>query len=178
MYDQVYNAFQPRFSSNLSGYLKGHSCCSALLKITEDFEDANYYILLHSYTNKLANITNAYQLEQIFKEPTRVTENPKSLIDLIFSNKPELIIKSGGEHVGICDHSLIYMHRKISIPTTKDCQDKAIQYKYYNNQLFKSDLRKIFTNNIYQSEDPNELWNDSRTRFLMRVNTHLGLQVI
>ena len=40
-----------------------------------------------AYTNKLANITNAYQLEQIFKEPTRVTENPKSLIDLIFSNK-------------------------------------------------------------------------------------------
>lgn len=35
MYDQVYNAFQPRFSSNLSGYLKGHSCCSALLKMTE-----------------------------------------------------------------------------------------------------------------------------------------------
>ena len=37
MYDQVYNAFQPHFSSNLSGYLKGHSCCSALFKMTEDF---------------------------------------------------------------------------------------------------------------------------------------------
>ena len=97
----------------------------------------------HSYTNKLANITNAYQLEQIFKEPTRVTENPKSLIDLIFSNKPELIIKSGVEHVGISDHSLIYIHRKISISGAPPKIVKTRQYKYDSNQLFKSDLREI-----------------------------------
>ena len=28
----------------------------------------------HLYTNKLNNITNTYQLEQIIKEPIRVTE--------------------------------------------------------------------------------------------------------
>ena len=35
--DQVYTAFVPRLSPNLSGYLSGHSCCTALLKTVEDW---------------------------------------------------------------------------------------------------------------------------------------------
>ena len=35
--DQVYADFHNRISSNLSGYLKGHSCCTALMKMTEDW---------------------------------------------------------------------------------------------------------------------------------------------
>ena len=37
MFDQIYEAFYWRLSPNLSGYLKGHSCCTALLKMTEDW---------------------------------------------------------------------------------------------------------------------------------------------
>ena len=35
LFDQIYTAISPHFSSNLSGFLKGHSCCMALIKITE-----------------------------------------------------------------------------------------------------------------------------------------------
>ncbi|XP_068728844.1 uncharacterized protein [Montipora capricornis] len=35
--DQVYHAFAPSLSPNLSGYLTGHSCCTALLKTVEDW---------------------------------------------------------------------------------------------------------------------------------------------
>ena len=37
MFHQMYEAFYSRLSRNLSGYLKGHSCCKALLKMTEDW---------------------------------------------------------------------------------------------------------------------------------------------
>ena len=37
MFDQMYDALHWRFSPNLSGYLKGHSCCTALLKMSEDW---------------------------------------------------------------------------------------------------------------------------------------------
>ena len=37
LFDQMYGAFQCKLSLNLSGYLKGHSCCTVLLKITEDW---------------------------------------------------------------------------------------------------------------------------------------------
>ena len=33
----MYEAFYSRLSPNLSGYLKGHSCCTALLKMTQDW---------------------------------------------------------------------------------------------------------------------------------------------
>ena len=37
MYDQMYAAFYCHLSFNLSGFLKNHSCCTALLKMTEDW---------------------------------------------------------------------------------------------------------------------------------------------
>ena len=40
MFDQLYLAFSPIFSENMSGFLRGHSCCTALLKLTEDWRSA------------------------------------------------------------------------------------------------------------------------------------------
>ena len=37
MYDQLFNTFRRHLSQNLSGFLKNHSCCTALLKMTEDW---------------------------------------------------------------------------------------------------------------------------------------------
>ena len=37
MFDQLYDAFQPAFSLNMSGFLRGHSCCTALAKMIDDF---------------------------------------------------------------------------------------------------------------------------------------------
>ena len=36
-FDQLYRHFSPLFSDNMSGFLRGHSCCTALLKLTEDW---------------------------------------------------------------------------------------------------------------------------------------------
>ena len=56
------------------------------------------------HTNILAEIMNTLQFEQLIKEPTRVTATTKTLIDLAFTNKPELINGSGVIHLGISDH--------------------------------------------------------------------------
>ena len=37
MYDQLYNTFCRHLSQNLSRFLTNHSCCTALLKMTEDW---------------------------------------------------------------------------------------------------------------------------------------------
>lgn len=37
MYDQLYGTLCRHLSQNFSGFLKNHSCCTALLKITEDW---------------------------------------------------------------------------------------------------------------------------------------------
>ena len=39
-FDQLYSIFTPVFSDNMSGFLRGHSCCSALLKLSDDWRQA------------------------------------------------------------------------------------------------------------------------------------------
>ena len=36
-FDQLYSVFTPVFSDNMSGFRRGHSCCSALLILTDDW---------------------------------------------------------------------------------------------------------------------------------------------
>ena len=63
-------------------------------------------------TNKLNFVTNMYQYKQLIQEPTRITRNTKSLIDHLFTNKPENIILTGVSKIAISDHYLIYGVRK------------------------------------------------------------------
>jgi hypothetical protein len=70
----------------------------------------------NAHTNILAEIINTLQFEQLIKEPTRVTATTKTLIDLAFTNKPELINGSGVIHLGISDHSMIYIQRVFQLP--------------------------------------------------------------
>ena len=37
MYDQLYDTLTSEFSLNMSGFLRGHSCCTALLKMVDDW---------------------------------------------------------------------------------------------------------------------------------------------
>ena len=39
IYDQTWNAFHNVLSSNLSGFMKTHSCCTTLQKMTEDWRN-------------------------------------------------------------------------------------------------------------------------------------------
>ena len=36
-FGQLYQNFSPSFLNNMSGFLRDHSCCSALLKLTKDW---------------------------------------------------------------------------------------------------------------------------------------------
>ena len=40
IYDQTWDAFHKVLSSNLSEFMKTHSCCTALLKMTEDWRNS------------------------------------------------------------------------------------------------------------------------------------------
>ena len=37
MHNQLYDVFKSEFSLNMSGFLRGHSCCSALLNVVDDW---------------------------------------------------------------------------------------------------------------------------------------------
>ena len=112
-----------------------------------------------------------FQLEQFIKQPTRITCQTRTLIDLVFSNRPETIIKSGVDHVGMSGHSLVYVHRKIPISRKQPKIINTRQFKHYNVEAYKQDLAKILQNQP-QDCDPNTLWKEWKEKFLLVADMH------
>ena len=115
-----------------------------------------------------------YQLEQQIKEPTRVSENTCTLIDLSLTNKAEIIVGVQVHHVGISDHSLICITRKLSILLSETKMINTRQYKGYKKSNFIADLSEIFHIDFDQeSDDVNEIYMGWRYRFLFNANMHV-----
>ncbi len=63
---------------------------------------------------KLKTITDKYNLQQLIRGPTRITKNSSTVLDLVFSNKPERITKSYSLITGLSDHNLTLVARKLT----------------------------------------------------------------
>ena len=61
------------------------------------------------YGGKLSGILNHYNLYNIINRPTRITKETETIIDLIICSTKYLVKDSGVAHLGISDHSLVYI---------------------------------------------------------------------
>ena len=105
----------------------------------------DYYILddlncglwspdLESNSRSLIDITELYGLHQLISEPTRITKPFSTMIDHIFTNKPDKIVCSGVFHVGISGHSLIHAFRKVSTGLhNKGHSNSIVHYRKFKN---------------------------------------------
>ena len=59
----------------------------------------------------MKNIYDSNNLTQLINEPTRTTDNTKTLIDHAVTNRPFQILDSGVIPCGISDHDIIYVLR-------------------------------------------------------------------
>ena len=66
------------------------------------------------HLSQLKQLSWTYQFQQLINEPTRITPNSSTLIDIILSNEPSTL-KSGVVHMGLSDHSMVYAVRKFAI---------------------------------------------------------------
>ena len=129
-----------------------------------------------SNTRLLCEISDIYGLQQLITEPTRITESSSSLIDVIFTNCINRVVCSRVLHIGISDHSLIYVYRKLS----PEFAFKGHSTKTYRN--FSNFNRENFRRDISRqdwsctSDDPNVLWADWKAKFLSIVNSHAPLK--
>ena len=67
------------------------------------------------HSGQLTDIMDIYQLEQIIKEPTRITIDTASLIDVFITNSPLKVKSSGVIRLGISDQYMIYVCTKDAI---------------------------------------------------------------
>ena len=112
-------------------YIMGDFNCNML--------PASFY---NANTQALLNITDIYNLKQLITEPTRITPLSRALIDVIFTNLPDNFTCSGVSHIGISDHGLIYVDRKISSPPFIKGTSTIMyrQFKNFNRHSFRSDI--------------------------------------
>ena len=117
-------------------------------------------------TAKLLEIFDLYLLKQHIQSPTRITVRSQSLIDVIITSIDDnKIIDSGVLELGISDHHLVHICRKVSLPKESPKIIFSRRFKNFNVNQFKEDLRNNINTNITMN-DPNILWNDWKTKFL------------
>ena len=124
-----------------------------------------------SHTVRMATLASTYQFEQMIKGPPRVTATSRTLIDLAFCNKPEMITMSVVDHIVISDHSLIYVCRKISIPRNEPKVIRSLQFKHYDKNSFLAELLDIMQYMI-KDNNPDVLSEDFKTKFLLVADVH------
>ena len=80
--------------------------------------------------NILLDLEKIHGLKCLISEPTRVTQNHASLLDVILTNKPELFRESGVYNPEVSDHCMIYGVLKEKAIQHKD---KIVQGRSYKN---------------------------------------------
>ena len=80
-------------------------------------------------------------------------------------------LEAGVVDLGISDHSLVCICRKISIPKEPPKIVFTRQFKNYNSHQFKEEL-SYYTNLDPTSNDPNVLWNEFKNNFLTIAEKH------
>ena len=97
-------------------------------------------------SSTLTNILDIYGLSQLISEPTRITPTSSTLTDLCISS----ISKAGVVHLGISDHSLVFMTLKISYERTgshRTIETRA--FKNFNHHFFLDDVAQQPRNKIF-----------------------------
>ena len=89
---------------------------------------------------RLLQVTKSFNLENVVKEYTRITEATSTIIDLIFTSNISKVKVAGAHNLGISDHHLVYatinLHRQKSKPIIKEVKD----YKNMNLEKLRLDL--------------------------------------
>ena len=114
--------------------------------------DLNFNMYVNGNTEADSHLTefcDCFCMSNTITEPTRVTNNSASLIDVILTSNPERFALSGTMKLGISDHDLIYTIRKQKIQRPPP---KLIEYRSMKNlerEEYLDDLSKIPWDSAY-----------------------------
>ena len=114
-----------------------------------------------------------YQIKQLIRKLTRVTNGSDTLTDHFATNTLKFIIKSGVKTIGFSDHDLIYGIHKITAVTRKE--PKLIKYrslKHYDPKKFREDLMNTDWTRILGLKDIPQCSREWERKFVDLLNKH------
>ena len=124
----------------------------------------------------MKDIFATYGLEQLINKPTRVTPNSSTLIDLCVTNTATKILNSGVLHLGISDHSLIYMTYKTKYERSGKRIIEIRSMKNFRKEQYLWDLEQQNWNDIKLSSDPNTMWSKWKSLLMECIDRHAPLR--
>ena len=104
----------------------------------------------------------ANDLEQLINSPTRICEQTRTAIDLVFVNNTHRIVESGVIHSTISDHSIVYCTVESVVPKAPPNTIEYRSHCKYDKSSFIKDLKETDWNmlDFYGDVDPAvEMWN-------------------
>ncbi|CAB3979992.1 Hypothetical predicted protein [Paramuricea clavata] len=143
----------PNFDIELQNMLTSATCEKKEIIILGDF---NYDFLNPTSGRTLKENLKDNGLMQIIKDPTRITNNSSTLIDIIGTTQTHNISTSAVIQNSMSDHDMIGCVRKVNNlkfaprTVTVSCRN----YKHYNPEQFISDLKRLnFSSNMNMDVD-------------------------
>ena len=108
---------------------------------------------------------------QIIKEPTRMSTNSSSTIDLILVSDEDKISKTGVLYLGISDHSLIYCTRRVvKAAINKHNTVKLRSMKNYDKDTFQVNLLNADWSSVLISDNACDAWEKFKSNFTSLVD--------
>ena len=92
--------------------------------------------------NKMKGILEQVNMKNVVKGPTRITNHSKTLIDLIVTNRKDLVKQKGTCPLGISDHDMIYATLSASIPRDQPKIITIRNFNKFNERNFQSDIAR------------------------------------
>ena len=137
--------------------------------------DMNCNYLVNSDHKELKSILTAFGLKQLIKDPTRVTQDSRSLIDVIYTNEPWNIYSVKVIPAGLSDHDLVGCTRKIHNfkyqPKLITCRN----YANYDPVAFCNDLRSSDFGSVFTSSCINDACSRFKCILQQSIDKHAPL---
>ena len=98
----------------------------------------------HSSSKQLLhNFSRQFHLDQLIMKPTRITETSETMIDLIFVNNSQRIVRNDVIPCSLSDHSLVFCVFKAGVTKAPPRTIEYRCYKHYNKQSFLLDHKNV-----------------------------------
>lgn len=112
----------------------------------------------NSFTKQYQTILDVFRLQQMVKQPTRVTRHSSTLIDHIVTNYPQCISHTDIiPSTMVSDHDAVFACVNVRIPRFQPRYKFIRQEKKLDEKEFKQDFSSLPLHVIYVLESPDDM---------------------
>ena len=122
--------------------------------------------------NDHKNILSSYGIEQQIKDPTRITKQTSTLIDIIATTHPESVKSSIVLGSPLSDHEIVAIIRKINCQRTKPRKVVSRNFSKYSHEAFQRGLAFVSWDDILKEINVNAAWSAFKELFQKVLNKH------